>query len=244
MMNNNEFIQPPVYCLTYNNVSRREKMKMKFKQLGIDVIMHEGVGSDDPRCKYTTPHDILPCMLGHLDMIHKFYNESDQEYGIMCEDDLCIHTDFASTLNSIITKSKLLDLDVVLIGYLLNYRIEYNGQYTHTIISELDHTTETTENNKYHFYTYHDELWGTQMYIISKRYAKQMIDVYNLDYAKKNSGIESYAADFIITKKATKRALIYPPLCIENGEVSHYEHHGQKMFHLEAHEKHISAYFI
>ena len=35
----------------------------------------------------------------------------------------------------------------------------------------------------FEFYNYPEDLWGTQMYMLSRRAAKRMIEKYNIDYA-------------------------------------------------------------
>ena len=222
------------YCLSYKNEDRKQAMIHKFEKLGIHAFIYEGVGSDDSRYKELNGSSM---MLGHLDMIYKFYTESDKEYGIICEDDICIHNDLTSKLDSIIKTATSLNLDIVMIGYLLNHHIEYDGYYGYTMIS--------SQPSDYHFYTYHQETWGTQMYMISKTYAKYLIDSYNVDYAKKEKNYP-YTSDWIITKKTNSRALIYPPLCIENGDVSKFSENEycQKIFHLNSHTIHVNDNFI
>ena len=223
------------YCLSYKNEERKKTMIAKFEKLGINAFLYEGVGPEDSRYKELNGSSM---MLGHLDMISKFYIESDKEYGIMCEDDICIHTDLTTNLDEIINSAKSLNLDLVMIGYLLNHSIDYDGHYGYNIISS------SARIDNYNFYTYHQETWGSQMYMISKKYAKYLIDSYNVDYAKKKN--YPYSPDWIITKKTNNRALIYPPLCIENGDVSKFpdSEYGQKKFHSDYYTIHVNEHFI
>jgi GR25 family glycosyltransferase involved in LPS biosynthesis len=205
----------------------------------MQAYMYDGVGPDDPRNKQI--EGLSSCMLGHLDMISKFYYESDKEFGIMCEDDICIHDEFAKNLPSIVEAAKYRDIDLILLGYLMNYHIDYNGSYGNHHIAELE------SNTNHHFYTYTEHMWGTQMFMVSKSYAKYIVETFTLDYCEKNKHIEPFAADWILTKKTNKRALIYPPFCIENGDVSKfiYDHQASQIeLHRLAYELHVNPHFI
>lgn len=228
-----------IYCLSYKNETRKQKMLTKFGSLGWPVYMYDGVGPEDSRIQ---EHQLSSCMLGHMDMISKFYHESSKEYGIFCEDDICIHRRLAEYLPSILAEADRLQLDLIMLGYLMNYHINYNGLYGHIEIGTIE--SETGHN----IYTFDDNLWGTQMYMISKAYAKELLDNYGMEYAIvwKNNPEEytCYAADWIITKKTIKRVLVYPPLCIENGDVEHLYHEGQRHFHRASYELHVNEFFI
>jgi GR25 family glycosyltransferase involved in LPS biosynthesis len=231
-----------VYCLSYQNPKRRKTMTEKFEKLEWPVEFYDGVGPEDPRMK---EYEFSSCMLGHMDMIHKFYYESTKEFGIFCEDDVCIHDELAKSLPAIIEECKSKDLELVLLGYLMNYHIEYEGMFGH-------HSASDKQINGCHkLYTYGDQIWGTQMYMISRKYAKYLLETYSLEIGKdmlthpeKYPGLY-YAADWIITKKTKKRALLFPLFCIENGEVEHLtERHGQREFHRLSYTKHVNEHFV
>jgi Glycosyltransferase family 25 (LPS biosynthesis protein) len=230
-----------VYCLCYNNKTRHDRMEDTFSKLGWTDFteIYPGVGPEDPRIKEL---NLSSCMLGHMDMISKFYYESEKEYGIFCEDDICIHDELGKHLPAIIDECKKFDIQLVMFGYLMNYNVDYNGMCGHCLISTVK------PDEQFKIYTYNDEFWGTQMYMISKTYAKELLEKYGLGYAMvlKNNpdGYTSYCADWIITKKTKKRAIVFPPLCIENGDVDHYEHHGQRVFHKESYTKHVNEHFV
>jgi hypothetical protein len=66
---------------------------------------------------------------------------------------------------------------------------------------------------------YPDNTWGAQMYMISKKQCKYLLNKYTNGYLEtsiKNPDITPFAADWIITKQG-KRALLYPLRVIENG---------------------------
>ena len=69
-------------------------------------------------------------------------------------------------------------------------------------------------NFNYSFNEY-DNIWGTQMYMISKKYAKFLID--NFFYEDKIRNLKiPFAADWTITKNGN-RAILYPMIAVEDG---------------------------
>lgn len=238
-----------VYCISYNKPKRKQQMEYIFAKLDIPAYMYAGVGPEDPRMQ---EHPwISSCMLGHMDMVAKFYYESDKEYGIICEDDICIHDKLPDHIPVIIEECKKRDIDLVMLGYLMNYHIPHNGSNGHQFICDL---TTHTGYTGHRMYTYTDDLWGGQMYMISKTYAKELVEKYGLEYGIawnnaltnniQNHNYICYVADFINTKVTPKRAVVYHPLCIENGDVDHYEHYGQRMFHKASYTMHVNEHFV
>jgi len=111
-----------IYCLSYNNPKRYSIMDNKLKYFTKQYNIYKGVDKLDIRIQENSW--ISSCMLGHMDMITNFYNNSTKEYAIFCEDDILIHTKFNELILSIITEIKIRKLDIVLLGYLMNYHTE------------------------------------------------------------------------------------------------------------------------
>ena len=212
-----------IYCLSYKNQERYESMKTRFKQLHIPIYFYEGVGMDDPRISPYDKHIVSSwcCMYGHLDMIYKFYHETDKEFGIFCEDDIYIHKDLSSLLPNIINEFKQLNLDVLCLGYLMT-----NAVTTHP--STYPFLSSCGSRN---IYNYDENLWGTQMYMISRNYAKVLLDTYYHDYAVRSltEHLTHFSADWTITKLG-KRGLLYPMVAVEDGKKT-YDNSGQHNFH-------------
>ena len=74
------------YCLSYKNLERKAAMENRFKNLGIDAFMYEGVGFDDERIvgRDVDEHTkrCWSFTYGHFDLIREFYFNSEKEYGI------------------------------------------------------------------------------------------------------------------------------------------------------------------
>ena len=101
-----------IYCLSFNNLRRMTAMENRFKQLDIKCSFYDGVDSNDPRIFNNNGFGAWSCMLGHIDMIKNFYENSEKEYGIFCEDDIFIHKDFNKLIPDIIEDFKLMELDI------------------------------------------------------------------------------------------------------------------------------------
>jgi GR25 family glycosyltransferase involved in LPS biosynthesis len=223
-------------------------MTERFNKLDIDYHFFSGIGKDDPRIDNNSTKACWCCMYGHLDMIQNFYNDSSIEYGIFCEDDIQIHKNFKTIIPDVINDFKTLGLDVLLLGYLIAFKIEpwFNKFHLKENVNENE---LIVKNYKYH--NFPNETWGTQMYMLSKDSAKNILDKYGNEsgYADKsynNPEMTPFSADFTITKDGN-RALIYPPLAIEDGNSSfeHYGHWGQYNFHKESHDVHYDPlYFV
>lgn len=190
-----------IHVLTHKNPERKARMIERFQKLRLPITIFESEGS---------------CMEGHLGAISQFY-QSGKPYGIICEDDIYIHKDFANRLSQILFDFKEMSLDVLLLGYLITCRLE---RYYVNYPLKLDRGT--------YFYTdYPKKLWGAQMYMITRDYAEQVLK--NMSSPEKVSP-DLFISDWIITKYG-KRALIYPMLAVEEGDTPN-RLKTQKMYHL------------
>jgi len=215
-----------IYCLSFKNQTRKSQMEHRFKELDINCIFYDGVNSNDPRIFNNNKNSIVwSYTLGHFDMLKNFYDNSEKEFGIFCEDDIFIHKDFNKLIPDIIEDFKLMNLDILLLGYLIPFKIssQYNG-------FEL----KNNNNNelKYVYHNYPNDLWGAQMYMLTKKHAKYLLDKYSLEYAiisLNDNTLQTFSSDWTITKDGN-RALIYPMLAVETADKK-CGHYGQDTFH-------------
>ena len=215
-----------IYCLSYNNVKRKTQMENRFQELNLKCTFHKGssVNIDDQIVINRKNIASWSCMLGHLDMIKHFYENSEKEYGIFCEDDIYIHKDFKLLLPNIIEDFKLMNLDVLLLGYLIQFKIESK----HIMFNLKSHSNDL----KYTYYNYPDDLWGAQMYMLTKKHAKYILDKYTIYYPIRtftDNTLVPFSSDWTITKEGN-RALIYPMLAVEIADKIS-GHQGQDTFH-------------
>ena len=198
------------YCLSYEH-KRKEQIEKVFKTLNINAQIYKGVDFNDVRLqnKKLDPHQkrVWSICYGHLDMIRSFY-ESGHSYGIFCEDDIIIRKDFIKHLPSIIADFNSMSLDILLLGYLCENPIDTYSNFP----------VKKSDTPPFKYLGYPDELWGAQMYLISRAHAHNILAKYYEDYADKtleDTSIIPFSADWTITKEG-HRALIYPLVAIEN----------------------------
>ena len=230
------------YCLSYNNPKRCSNMKRRFNKLNLSCIFYTGVNFADERIKNFEIDDatkrVWSCMYGHLDMINEFYNNDNKEFGVFCEDDIYLHKDLKKVLKKILFDFKILNLDILLLSYLVPYKITKD-----MIDFPLKHSISISSDYKYHDYP--DDIRGGQMYILSKKQAKIVLDKYYTDYAEKtinDKTMKIFSVDFTITKEGNK-ALISPILAIEDNKTE-YTDIGKQQFHSNCYHAHFNEQFI
>ena len=196
-----------IYYLSFPHSERDVRMQKRFRELQMGATRANGYVGD-----YT---------IGHLQMIQKFLKESKKNFCIFMEDDVYISKDLTKQMNNLTEKMMELDLDVLLIGYLLTH----SARNCHWI-PQID------TMGSYTFHSYTDDLWGAQGYILTRAHAMYIVQKYTLDYlelTKKYPTLTCWSPDFIITKKG-KRALVSPMLCVEEGNIRG-DHPGQLALH-------------
>ena len=219
-----------IYCLSYDNPVRLSDMQRRFSTIGASCSFYEGVPFTDHRLTDRNLTDPIKRQwsftYGHFDMINKFYNDSDAEFGIFCEDDILIDRKLLDYLPEIISDFRSMDIDVLLLGYLIPFAID--SSTPNFTIRKSNHDTQLS------YYDYPEDLWGAQMYMISREYAKVLIDKYSNGYADQtlvDSSLTHFSADWTITKDG-RRAVVYPLLSIEDGKTN-YSHEGQARYHAQ-----------
>lgn len=216
----------PIYVISYDNEERKNRMINRFNILGCKNVTYlPGVSMEDDRItslkdrpNYNKIHfRVWATMLAHMDAVKKFYFETTENICIICEDDIHISRKFNNVIPSIITDFNSFNLDVLLLGYLLPFKLK-------------------CDPIKYLYYKYSRDVWGAQMYMISRKYAKYLIDKYTIEYAYENIGIKPYSSDWIITKDGNK-LMIYPMIAVEEGTITTLSD-DQSKFHKKCHDVH------
>lgn len=226
---------PTIYCLTFRNLSKAERMRRRFEQVGLDISLVESVAASHPtlapdhwqkeRIKKENKWSELAwsCMAGHMKILKKFLYSGD-EICIVVEDDVMIRRDFAEELPCVVANFQRLDLDILMLGYLRPETIS-RVEATMPIISQP--------------YTYHSfefNVYGTQMYMIRRRHAQWAVDTFEDPVHQWKTLIDphysiSNNADWTITKSG-RRALIYPMLAVEEkGGGKAYRDDTQTQWH-------------
>lgn len=213
-----------IFCLSYNNSARRERIGRIFASQGWNVRFYDGVSIDDPRIEGRPLAENIKrawsIMYGHLDML-KLFVESGKEFGILCEDDIIIRKDFGTNLTYIVSDFKELGLDVLLLSCLCSNPNFYKySNFPERPLSDY-------ARHPFRYYAYDSNptsaVWGTQMYMLHRHQAIFLLDKYSNGYADKtihDKSLVHFSSDWTITKEGTK-AIIYPLMAIENADVTY-----------------------
>ena len=200
----------PTYVVNYKDNSRRQRMLHRLRTVGLYPRFSSGISTQDIPAKY---HDCgldlrsTVVMLDHLDNINHFLKNTSYQQAIFFEDDVMIRKDFTDKLPDILKVFDKLRLDVCLLSSLIQC-------HPSTLGNKLLYRDGSNE-----YYSYTDDVWGAHMYMLSRTYAERLINKYTLDWAI-NNRTKPFTSDWLITKDTKSRALLYPPLGIEEGKVA------------------------
>jgi GR25 family glycosyltransferase involved in LPS biosynthesis len=143
-----------------------------------------------------------------LDIIYDFYHNNNSKYAVICEDDILIHKNFKEIFKNVVNDFNILDLDILLLGYIIPYKINYDN-----IISNYPLKWPMRLDAPFKYHQYPEYLSGSHMYMITKDFAKILLDKYYNNFAGFDNNI--FTVDKTIIREGN-RALIYPMLAIEN----------------------------
>jgi GR25 family glycosyltransferase involved in LPS biosynthesis len=220
------------YCVSYNSPERAEIMTGRFRQLGLHLNIHGGVQLDDSRLQFSdaiSDKRLASVFYGHLDNIQAFY-DTGKQYGFFCEDDVHIHRDLATELPTIMGEFNAMSLDILLLGYMTTDKIEW---WTHGYPLVYD----GGPSKSYRYHRYPQNQWGVHLFMISRSYAKTLLEVFDSTYAGRahlDSNLATYNPDWTLSKHTHNRAIRYPMLGLEDGK-GKYDHWGQGEFHRNSH---------
>lgn len=210
------------YTFSYNNPERKRKMKERFSKEDIDIEFVECVEQTDTRVSFIQPEHrrCWAVMWNHLDML-KLFIESDNEYGIFCEDDIEIRKGIKKYIPEIICAYNRLNLEILMLGYLIPF-----------VPVDIKTTNMSLLDRPLSYLTYDNDVWGAQMYLLNRKTVTKFLERYTVDYAIKSlldSSMQPFCSDWTLTKEG-ERAAIYPMMAVEEGVVA-TDHQGQIDFH-------------
>jgi len=221
------------YCLSYNNEVKKSNMENRFKKLGIECKFYSGIKHTDNRLKYAgnkINKRQWSITYSHLDILNDFYYNNNNKYAVICEDDILIHNNFKEIFNKIINDFNILELDILLLGYILPYKID---QYNVDTKYPLKRPMYLYSPFKY--YEYPGYLSGSHMYMITKNFVNYLLNKY---YYNSLNGLNEYV--FMVDKTIIKhgnRALLYPMLAIEDDN-------QEDKYHKFCHKIHYNEVYI
>lgn len=197
-----------LYVNSFRDPERNQRMQQRLQSVGVSAKIYH-FQEDDPRAfevqkysKHAHGQSNYGNCYSMLKIIEDFYNESDKEYCVILENDVFIKKSFAYDLPKMCQKLTQLGLDVLLIGSLLTVTPDQMGFYK-----------IFTDSDQVGYYQFPDDLWGSHGFIINKKHAKYLIDLLTFEFVGQLEGV---GGDWIYTKFG-KRALMWPPLVVEEG---------------------------
>lgn len=233
------------FCLTYQNAHKRQVMQHKFDLLAWQVHFQEGFpaehGERAPhpdqlhRVKQRQRWDAhaWSVMQGHMAMLEHFVQHTTEPYGMFMEDDIHIRGDINDHLPKILQDMKVLNLDLLLLGYLTHAHL-------HTI-----HAQMPVLNQPFTFHEYPFNVYGLQMYVMSRAHATDLVTTYGKQSVWTSEVLDTdatYNPDWILSKQG-RRACVYPLLAVEaRGGGMVYADEGQLNWHRMCHEAHYDAH--
>ena len=116
----------------------------------------------------------------------------------------------------------------MLLGYLLPYEIDM------TTCLHKQYFKVLKEDTDYKFHEYPDDMWGSQMYLLNRDYAKFIVNKYYVEKVHE----KPLNPDWTITKDTIKRALINPMMALEEG-VNVSDNQEQIDYHKQVYETHF-----
>src|SRR5437763_5108821 len=115
-----------IYVLSYNNCEREERMIKRFNEIKITPNICS-FKENDNRVRILIENGVdkshaggLGCFFNFLKLMEDFYANSSKEFGIFLENDVFIKKQLGFDLPNVCYNLKKLNLDVLLIGYLLD----------------------------------------------------------------------------------------------------------------------------
>jgi hypothetical protein len=221
------------YCINFKNEDRKNRIKERFNRMNLEnnLIFTNPVFLTDERLNHIENVETkrnTAILYQHLDSLVHFIEKTNFEYCIVCEDDILIDSNFRKKLPMFINNFEKLKLDVMLLGYLLPYELDMSTCLHKQYFKMLE------TNDEFSLHEYPDDLWGSQMYLVNRKYAQFLINKYLIDkYDEKPLN-----PDWTITKDSNNRALVYPVIALEEG-VNISDNQEQVEYHKLVYDTHF-----
>lgn len=192
-----------IYIVNFKNPERKSRMTRRFQALNLEVNFIPEVLTSDPRIPQELENNqkrIWAVTWQHLDAIRHFIEKTNSNYIIICEDDIYISRDFARVIPRLEQSMKIHNLDCLLLGYLIPFKIQDNEHFKK--IGELEYMS---------IFKYPDDLWGAQSYMFTRKHAEFVMSYLTNEYK-----LKEFSPDWTLTKIGN-RALLHPMLAVEEG---------------------------
>ena len=197
------------YIISFQNEARKQRMRARFETLGLSPVFTPEVSTADPRIlrALDAPSKrVWAVMWQHLDSLRHFLETTASEYVVVCEDDIHIARNFTSYLDPLVKLMGIHQIDCILLGYLLPFKLDMDAAAHQIYFEKISSFKDKT------IHKYPDDLWGCQMYLMTRAHARRCVERFDAEYARRNT----FSPDWTLTKYGNC-ALIYPMLAVEEG---------------------------
>jgi hypothetical protein len=230
-----------IYIVSFNDPERKSRMDERFKKNGLYAHYVKPVCNTDPRISAYDINDfekrVWSIFFQHIDSWRQFYEETNADYCIVCEDDIYISNRLKKQIPEVIQLFKEKSLDILLLSYLWQYN-GFDDNFFPVLCSNKPDEEPNENSDKpdewryFELRGYPDDLWGAHMYMVSREHVGRMLERYTPEYAF--NCIETgnhFNPDWQFTKWGN-RAILSPMIGVEEGNVK-TDHQGQINFHRE-----------
>ncbi|HSW76502.1 MAG TPA: hypothetical protein VLG50_05630 [Candidatus Saccharimonadales bacterium] len=211
-----------VSIASFRDDARRLKMIKRCQEVGLSANVYHFT-ENDPRINDVSTILGNPDASKHfvvifnwLRLCHDFYYHSTKSWCVMMEDDIYLSKSIIYNIPHAIAAMQQLNVDIMLLGYLMTCTPDQAG-----------YQKVSSDSHGFSYYSYPDDLWGSHCFVISKTQAKYFLDKYTNEYI---ATLQGTGGDWIFTKDGP-RAMMYPPLAVEEGYIKCQDHWGQISFH-------------
>ena len=211
METNIEF--PRIYCINLKtSTDRRERMENRFEHHGLleAVTFVEAIPRNSPLVTYYAQNLTCPaygqtkwrgelaCYASHLKAIRQFLHDGG-DFALICEDDILLHNNFLGRYVDMITNTPP-GTSLITMSYMME-----NTGVTKWAGKQPEKKNLLVIDPVY--------TWGAQIYLISQRYAFEVLTTYDKPFYEVCNPLKT--SEVIIRESKGLRA--YPPLAIEDG---------------------------
>lgn len=193
-----------IYCINLkSSEGRRARMERRFKSQNLKYnfidaltfnsqIIDNYIGDAKPWYSDINlwKRDIA-CYASHLKAIKTFITESTADMALICEDDILLHKNFDDKLREAISLVPK-DFNLIQLSYMISNVSAFNNSLSKNV------------------YQITDAVWGAQLYLIKRKYAKIAVERYDRCITQLERPLTS---EIIIRRSGGY--LVTPPLAIE-----------------------------
>lgn len=187
--------------------AKMEEMENRFRTVGVPYRVLPGVTvADDPKFVAAKESPLTWAKTySHLQCLRAFVEDGDVKYAVICEESTHIRREISALMPLLIMHYETLGQDLLLLGYFAPTPHAKKIEYAENMTPLVPAIT---------LFRYEHNVWGSQMYLINKTFARILIDTFTPEFAERTldpSTGAHFSADWTMTKLG-KRCMVWPLL--------------------------------